>query len=260
MKQFNGSEKNPVSISVVMPTRNSELTICKCLDALVLCKDVTEILIADGNSEDRTLALISEFDSAKVKVISSRDKGLYDGVNKLIPYITGQYVFFMNSDDIVNSDYVHSAVSVLGDRTYDYVFGDIVYDNFVRKPRFEAPPKTFRPFQLMPFPHVSLIMDADLFRKVGGFDLRYKIAADLDYINRLMSLTNRGKYLPIIAAVCSPNGLSSGNEHVYEAWQVAVRHGRNPIAASLTALAVYVYRCFFLPAKRMIRVRNCQIQ
>ena len=246
------------SVSVLMPTRNSSLTLIKALDALVSCDTIKEILIADGGSEDQTLKLISTYDSARVKVMSRGDNGLYDGVNKIIPHVTGQYVLFMNSDDVVNCEYVQAAVCLLADSDYDYVFGDIVYGGLLRQPRFTTPPKPFKPAQLMPFPHVSLMMGAELFKKIGTFDTGYRIAADLDFINRLISITSNGKYLPKIAAVCGPDGLSSGSKQVYESWQIAIRHGRHPIAATLTAAAVYAYRGLFLSARQFIHGRLLQ--
>lgn len=239
-------------VSVLMPTRNSAKTLRLALDALVGCSAIREILIADGGSQDQTLDIIRTYDSERVRLLSEMDTGLYDGVNRLVPFITGSYVLFMNSDDIANCEYICAAVQALSESKCDYVFGDIVYGADFRRPRFEAPPKVFKACQLMPFPHVSLVMGAALFNEVGYFDVRYKIAADLDFINRLMALSTRGLYLRMAAATCAADGLSSGNKQVRESWRIAVRHGRHPLAAAATALAVYVYRSCVIPLRRSL--------
>lgn len=239
-------------VSVLMPTRNSAQTLQRALDALVDCTSVKEVLIADGGSQDQTREIIRTYDSQRVRLLSEADEGLYDGVNKLIEHISGRFVVFMNSDDIANCEYICAAVRTLSDSGCDYVYGDIVYGEDCRRPRFDAPPKVFKACQLMPFPHVSLVMGAALFKTVGQFDVRYKIAADLDFINRLMALSSRGLYLPMAAATCAADGLSSGNKQVRESWQIAVRHGRNRLAAAATALAVYVYRACVLPMRRRL--------
>lgn len=247
------------SVSVLMPTRNSAKTLRQALDALVSCAVVKEILIADGGSTDQTLEIIRSYDEARVRLLSVKDSGLYDGVNHLIPYITGSHVVFMNSDDIANCEYICTAVRLLSGDQCDYVFGDIVYGSAARRPRFVAPPAVFTPSQLMPFPHVSLVMGAKLFRTIGLFDVQYKIAADLDFINRLMARSSRGTYLEMSAANCAADGLSSGNAQVRESWRIAVRHGRNPLKATVTALAVYAYRRCVLPLREALlanRSRN----
>lgn len=234
--------KEPL-VSVLMPTRNSANTLQMSLDALVECSVIKEVLIADGGSKDQTLEIIRTYDSRRVRLLSERDMGLYDGVNRLISSITGRYVMFMNSDDIANCGYICEAVRLLSESRCDYVFGDIVYGNDIRRPRFKVPPSVFKARQLMPFPHVSLVMETLFFNKVGQFDTKYKIAADLDFINRVLVLSSRGHYLQMVAANCAADGLSSGNKQVRESWQIAVRHGRSPLRAAITALAVYVYRC-----------------
>lgn len=240
-------------VSVLVPTFNSGVTVKGALDALVACPAVKEVLIADGGSRDRTLEILRSYDGDRVKIISTSDKGLYDGANKLLAHITGRYVLFMNSDDIANAEYIEGAITLLT-KGHDFVFGDIIYGGKLRQPRFTKPPKFYKAIQLMPFPHVSLIMGADLFRAVGSFDLRYKIAADLDFVNRLLAMTSNGVYLSKPAASCEPNGLSSGNKQVYESCHIAVKHGRSPIVAGATALAVYFYRKTVIPVRKCCRI------
>jgi glycosyltransferase involved in cell wall biosynthesis len=250
MNEQASSDRTDPVVSVLMPTRNSARTLRQALDALVACELVKEILIADGGSTDQTLEIIRAYDPERVRLLSEKDKGLYDGVNKLMPFIRGDYVVFMNSDDVASCTYIREAVRLLSESRGDYVFGDIVYGAELRRPRFEVPPAVFKACQLMPFPHVSLVMGTPLFKAIGDFDPRYKIAADLDFINRLMARSNRGVYLRMAAATCAADVLSSGNKQVRESWHVAVRHGRHPLKAAATALAVYVYRSCVLPLRR----------
>lgn len=243
-------------VSVLMPTRNSAKTIKKALDVLVECKLIKEILIADGGSEDETQEIIRTYNCELVKILSVMDGGLYDGVNKLIPFITGRYVIFMNSDDIANCEYIDAAIQELEKFKYDYIFGHIIYGTEIRLPRFLEPPILYKPRQLMPFPHVSLVMGVDLFKKVGLFNEKYRIAADLDFINRLMKLSNKGMYLKMVAAICAANGLSSGNKQVYESWLIAMRHGRSVLRSTAVAIAVYFFRNCLIPYRKFLQVKK----
>lgn len=59
-----------------------------------------EYLIIDGGSTDQTLSIAARFGFIS-KVISERDKGLYDAMNKGLQFASGQYLWFLNAGDEV---------------------------------------------------------------------------------------------------------------------------------------------------------------
>lgn len=193
--------------------------------------------------------LFQSYRGRKVRLISTSDNGLYDGINKAISYISGKFVLFMNSDDVASCLYIRQAATVLVNSSCDYIYGNIEYGNIIRKPRFCSPSSAVGVFQRMPFPHVSLMMKVQIFKKVGLFDTQYRIASDLDFVNRLLAMSRNGKYLDLVAARCSLGGLSSGNKQVFESLRVAIKHGRNPLCALIVALGVYAFRRIVLPIR-----------
>ena len=61
-----------------------------------------EHIIIDGASKDNTLAIVAEY-SHVAKVISEKDKGIYDAMNKGILAATGDVVGLLNSDDFFST-------------------------------------------------------------------------------------------------------------------------------------------------------------
>ena len=96
--------------SIIIPTYNSEQTISSCLES-VLSQDFNdfELIIVDGSSSDQTISLINIIIANKpgvsCKVISEKDNGIYDAMNKGAKLARGRWLYFMGSDDeLVNSE------------------------------------------------------------------------------------------------------------------------------------------------------------
>src|SRR5476651_1350657 len=58
-----------------------------------------EYIIIDGASTDGTLEVIKRYQNRIAKLISEKDEGIYDAMNKGLTIATGDYVLFMNSGD-----------------------------------------------------------------------------------------------------------------------------------------------------------------
>ncbi len=102
-----------VLLSVIIPTYNSEATIERCLKSLFSqsFKDF-EICIIDGASVDTTLSIIARLRPhfKNIRVLSERDKGTYDAMNKAIDIAKGDWLYFLGSDDEVYDQYVFADI------------------------------------------------------------------------------------------------------------------------------------------------------
>lgn len=86
--------------SIIIPTYNSESVIRNALNSVIGQTFVDfEILIMDGCSTDRTLAIASSFNDERIKIFSEKDKGIYDAMNKGIKLARGKWLYFLGSDD-----------------------------------------------------------------------------------------------------------------------------------------------------------------
>ena len=71
-----------------------------------------EYIIIDGGSTDGTLNIIQKHLARVSKLVSEKDEGIYDAMNKGLKLASGDYVLFMNSgDEIYAADTVEKVFS-----------------------------------------------------------------------------------------------------------------------------------------------------
>lgn len=90
-----------IFFSIVTPVYNGEKYIEECILALKEQQGVKfEHIIMDGGSTDGTLDIIKKYeDTYPVKVISEKDKGMYDAINKGFSMAKGNVLAWINADD-----------------------------------------------------------------------------------------------------------------------------------------------------------------
>lgn len=146
-----------------------------------------EYIIVDGGSKDGTLELIGKYKDKISLLISEPDRGVYDAMNKGIKYSTGDFVYFLNSGDVLLNPSILSKIKLeeLKERNA-IIYGNVVvaYGNIeaLEKPRpfFNSKMK----FKGIGICHQSMFFPGELIRN-EKYDLSYKIAADYDLVYRL---------------------------------------------------------------------------
>lgn len=82
-----------------------------------------EHLIVDGMSKDETLYIVSKYAQPWRKVVSEKDSGLYDAMNKSLKLATGDYLIFLNAGDVFfDKNSLRFALEHAADA--DFVYGD----------------------------------------------------------------------------------------------------------------------------------------
>jgi len=112
-----------MKISIIIPTYNSDHYLTEVLESIGRqnYKNV-EVLIADGGSTDRTLQIAQPYDF--VRVVSTKDNGQTDGINRAYHFVTGDIVAWQNSDDIYSIDCFAKIAEAFTNDSVDIVYGD----------------------------------------------------------------------------------------------------------------------------------------
>lgn len=188
-----------MKISIITVCYNSESTIKDTLES-VLDQTYTnyEYLIIDGKSNDKTLDIVRSYESkfkGKLKIISEKDNGLYDAMNKGILLSTGDIIGIINSDDILAHENVFKKV-IDNISDCDGVYSNLLMlDNNLKKPyRLIKSKRVTKKMGWHP-QHPTLYLKKKLYDKYGNFNLDYKISADLDLMLRLINNNVKLKYV-----------------------------------------------------------------
>ena len=118
-----------LKITVVTVCYNSVATIRDTLESVASqsYKNIEHIIV-DGGSTDGTLAVIREWKRHPVRLVSERDNGIYDAMNKGITLATGDIIGILNSDDAYYDSHVLENVSaVMSDASIDACYADLIY-------------------------------------------------------------------------------------------------------------------------------------
>lgn len=107
---LNSFERTGFMISVVIPLYKVESYIKSCLISLEnqSFKDFEVIVVNDG-SPDRSADIVEDFiksSKLNVRLINQENRGVSAARNKGIDYISGEYLCFMDSDDMLDSEYL----------------------------------------------------------------------------------------------------------------------------------------------------------
>jgi glycosyltransferase involved in cell wall biosynthesis len=143
-----------------------------------------EYLIIDGSSTDGTLELLKKYEGRLAKLISEKDEGIYDAMNKGLALASGDYILFMNSgDEIYTSDTVENVFASAPDADIYYGETEMFNEDWksVGQRRHKAPESfTWKDFKFgMSISHQAIYIRRSL---TEPYDPQYKLSADIDWI------------------------------------------------------------------------------
>lgn len=222
-------------ISIITATYNSSKTIRDTLDSVkVQTHPDIEHLIIDGLSKDNTLEIVKGYPHVS-KIISEKDNGIYDAMNKGVRATTGEIVGILNSDDVyINNGVLNKVAKAFEDEDTDAVYGDLKY---VQQNDLSKTTRTWRTgtfsknkfyYGWMP-PHPSFFVRKRVYDKVGLFNTELRSSADYEFMLRvLLKHNHKVKYIPEVLVKMRTGGMSNAtlnnrlraNQEDRKAWEL----------------------------------------
>ncbi|MDQ3046489.1 MAG: glycosyltransferase [Bacteroidota bacterium] len=225
-----------LKVSVITVCYNSADTIEKTIRS-VTEQEYPEIeyIIIDGKSTDNTLEVIKRAALKTAKVLSEKDKGIYDAINKGISWATGDIVAILHADDFyVDKKVITKVVQVFAASETDTVYGDLQYvdrNNTAKVTRNWVSgnynKEEFRK-GWMP-PHPSFFVRRKCYEKYGLFNTDFKSAADYELMLRfLYKFECSASYIPEVLVKMRIGGKSNvsflnrikANREDKKAWEI----------------------------------------
>lgn len=224
-----------MKISIITATFNSSKTLQDTMRS-VMEQDYPNVehLIIDGASKDDTLAIARSYNHV-ARIVSEKDEGIYDAMNKGIAHTTGDVIGILNSDDVYLHNHILSKVmNAFSDPSIDVVYGDLQYVNAFNLNKitrtWRAGTFTKKKFYYgwMP-PHPAFFVRKKVYETVGNFNLALRSAADYEFMLRvLLKYDHHVRYIPEVLVKMRVGGVSNAtflnriraNREDREAWRI----------------------------------------
>ncbi|KAA3649610.1 MAG: glycosyltransferase [Bacteroidetes bacterium] len=253
-----------MKVSIITVCFNSEKTIEDTILSVVSQSYANiEYIILDGISSDSTLEIVEKYRANIAVVISEKDGGMYDALNKGIDLATGEVIAILNSDDVYKDKHViQEVVDSLIANNSDACYGDLVYvdkNNLNLVSRYwkaKAYKENYFIKGWMP-PHPSFFVKKTCYETYGKFNLGLVSAADYELMLRFIHKHHiKLSYVPRVLVKMREGGLSNislfnrlrGNKEDHLAWKI------NSLKPSFLTLSMKPLRKIlqFIPTKKRI--------
>lgn len=217
-----------MKISVITVCFDSVKTIERAIKSVISQSyPELEYIIIDGGSTDGTVSIIKRYEPYISYWVSERDNGIYDAMNKGIAKATGEIIAFLNSDDWYEESALEKAADYFKRFRSVALAGKI---NVLQKGRWEEYRGSFDEIDEnirigMTYRHPATFVSRELFDRFGGFDTRYKIAADYEWMLRIYDGGIKVLRVNTVFTNFSSEGVSSveAERTIQEAQEIALR-------------------------------------
>lgn len=182
-----------MKVSIITITYNSAQTVEQTILS-VINQTYTNIeyILVDGLSTDATLQIAEKYKHRISTIISEKDKGLYDALNKGIALATGDVVGILHSDDFyTHPSVIQNYVDLFLKTGAAAAYGDLYYVDREDTAKIIRTWKsgTYRQGSFlngwMP-PHPTFFVKRNVYEKFGVFNTEFKTAADYELMLRFI--------------------------------------------------------------------------
>jgi glycosyltransferase involved in cell wall biosynthesis len=214
---FKKSYLNKPLVTIVTVTYNSEQFLEETINSILnQTYNNIEYIIIDGGSTDNTLNILKKYEDQIDYIVSEPDNGMYDALNKGFLVSWGELINFCNSDDVLySSNTIQKIIDTYILENFDLSYGIAEFIDQNNKTLSYRYNLNFKKRYLvtlgMPFVQPSSFWKKSIMKKVGLFDLNYKIISDYDLISRILLKSNKIYNMPFPIIKFRKHGVSFGD-------------------------------------------------
>lgn len=242
-----------VLVSIVVPAYNSEKTIGETMNSLnKQTYSNIEIIVIDGASRDRTIEIVEKYRTCfgdRLIVLSEKDNGIYDAMNKGIRIANGTLIGILSSNDTFEPQAVEHIVNGYDSSTPDcIIYGLQRYITNGNEECVALYPHTNLPKRMMA--HPSCFVAKSVYEKYGAFDTSYKSSADYEFLWRMYD-NKDVVFRPVYGVIANFNtgGMSGTREGYLET--IRLRYNKGQISKQR-----YRYICLKCKISKLIKGRK----
>ena len=176
-----------------------------------------EYLIIDGKSQDGTPEAAETFREAfeakgiALRIVSERDSGIYNAMNKGVRAATGDFISFLNAGDWYEPDALENVNAFYAQEPFDLTYGGLHYicpdgsavDKMSRYDRFWVTSRHWN--------HPSMFLRREIYQKYG-FDESFGAYADFNLYLKLRQDGTRIRVIDRVITSFVADGVSTGTD------------------------------------------------
>jgi glycosyltransferase involved in cell wall biosynthesis len=194
-------------LTLAIPTFNCERYLAETLASLNAQGTSVRWHLQDGASSDRTLEIARSFARPGDAIVSEKDAGQADALNRAFPKLDGEIIGFINGDDLLTEGAAEAVLRHFADNPEcDLVYGEVEWiDAEGRRTgahagRIDSLAEVLDIYRIWwgrrQWVQPEVFFRRGLWERVGGFDTRYHLAFDYDYWVRCFLGAARVQRLP----------------------------------------------------------------
>jgi glycosyltransferase involved in cell wall biosynthesis len=252
---YNGTEKQPL-ITIVTVVLNDVKSIGKTIESVSLINYPNiEYIVIDGGSTDGTIDVINKNKKNINKFISEVDEGIFYAMNKGVMLAEGEYVNFLNAGDTHMPDFINHNFSEWKNKKIEYCHSNLVLTKYSKRVGIARPNINLKRIRFhlgSPLLHPTILISLKSFKDIGLFNTQYKLAADHDWVLRLLNSKKNGLYIDAELTNFDVDGASNNLKATKESKQILIINGLSKVFAFFA----YHYFVFKKSVRSLAKFRN----
>ena len=178
-----------MKFSIITPNHNSAIYLEGCIKSVLSQNVDFEHIIVDSKSTDSSLDILKKY--PHLKVISEKDDGMYDAINKGISFSQGDVISFINCDDRYPDSTLSKVLTAFNNDNVDFVYGNCRFiDHFENEMYvYKVPPifnNVLKKITVVPWAQPSAFYRRKVFDEIGCFDIKYLFGSDYHFMKRII--------------------------------------------------------------------------
>jgi glycosyltransferase involved in cell wall biosynthesis len=240
-----------IKITIVTIVLNDIQNIEKTIQSVVSQDIKLEYTIIDGGSTDGTFEVIEKYKDKIDTVVSKKDSGIYNAMNKAIDMANGEWICFMNSGDMFYDSNVLKGVLPNLDDSVDIVYGDWEVRYASKRKIVKTDMSIQDIWKGMVFSHQSCFVKKNILKQYS-FNESNRITADYELFYTLYKANKNFSYLPMIIASVSAGGISDRKRiaSIVSRWNIVDKS----FGVNIYYLKLIVVELVKLPFKKILGI------
>jgi glycosyltransferase involved in cell wall biosynthesis len=241
-------------VSIIVPVYNAEKTVSETINSVISQSYLNwELILVNDGSTDDSDKIVSSFSDSRINYTEQKNKGVAHARNTGLNLARGEFIAFLDSDDLWDSSKLEKSVSYLNSFKSDLVYSKVKMfkddiSNAISYEYVEPIIETNDYYRLLIFdyiPTLSVLLKKSVLDEIGNFDVNLNGTEDWDLWIRIAEKYQINFISDELAFYrISENGLSKNrNLHLREEFKVIQKHvlSSNHLPKRIINLSLWVW-------------------